>query len=284
MKTSAPFALSLDRSSTDVQVTEPGADELRQGLADCAFVGFYQPQLSLKNGTICGLEVLARWQHPHKGLLTPGDFLHALEHHNLMNQLFLRLFEQGLALRQKLACLNLPLTMSFNLQPSQLSNPMLSQAIKVLLRVHECPAQRITFEITETGTLDTCSIVMSNLVQLKLLGCGLSMDDFGTGFSTLERLCDVPFSELKLDASFVQKLETHSACKAIITRTVSLAASLGLSLVIEGVETTAQLKQLEALGVCTVQGDAIAPPMAASALLPYMLEYIAGFRVVLTSV
>lgn len=282
MKTSA--ALSLSQIPSAPKVQEPDAQELRQGLADHAFVGFYQPQLSLKTGTISGLEVLARWRHPHKGLLTPGYFLQALERHDLMDELFLRLFEQGLILRQKLASLNLPLTMSFNLQPSQLSNPILSQAIKVLLRAHECPAQSIIFEITETGTLNPCSVAMNNLLQLKLLGCGLSMDDFGTGFSSLERLCDVPFTELKLDAGFVHKLDTHSACAAIVTHTISLAASLGVSLVIEGVETPAQLKRLKTLGVSIVQGYAIAPPMADTALLPYILEYIAGSQVVLTSV
>lgn len=282
MKTFA--ALSFSQIPATLQAPEPDAEALRQGLADHAFVGFYQPQLSLSKGTITGLEVLARWRHPDKGLLTPGYFLRALERHDLMDELFLRLFEQGLVLRQKLAILNLPLTMSFNLQPSQLSNPMLSQAIRVLLDAHDCAAHNIIFELTETGTLNPCSVAMSNLLQLKLLGCGLSMDDFGTGFSSLERLCDVPFSELKLDAGFVHKLDTHSACTAILTHTVSLAASLGMSLVIEGVETPAQLKRLKGLGVSIVQGYAIAPPMADTALLPFILECIAGSRVVLTSV
>lgn len=280
MKTSA--VLSLSQAAPKVsRARRTGAAPRVGGSRVC---GFLPTSAFAENGHDLRLEVLARWRHPEKGLLTPGYFLQALEHHDLMDELFLRLFEQGLILRQKLASLNLPLTMSFNLQPSQLSNPILSQAIKVLLRAHECPAQSIILEITETGTLNPCSVAMNNLLQLKLLGCGLSMDDFGTGFSSLERLCDVPFTELKLDAGFVHKLDTHSACTAIVAHTVSLAASLGVSLVIEGVETPAQLKRLKTLGVSIVQGYAIAPPMADTALLPYILEYIADSQVVLTSV
>lgn len=284
MKTSASITPSLFEIVRPLSITEPDVDALRQGLSENAFVAFYQPQLSLKKGTIVGLEVLARWKHPQQGMLTPAYFLQALERHDLLDELFLRLFEQGLVLRARLASQNLALKMSFNLHPSQLSNPILNQAIKVLLRAHQCPADAITFEVTEAGSLDLCGTTMDNLLQLRRLGCGLSMDDFGTGFSSLERLCDLPFTELKLDASFVRKLGTHSACTAIIAHTVSLAESLGLSLVIEGVEHPAQLKKLSEMGCTLVQGYAIAPPMADTSMLACILEHLAGSRMILKSV
>lgn len=274
MEASTHRALNLKNILTTDNLTEPDAYELRQGLANAEFKGFYQPQLSLTKGTICGLEVLARWLHPQKGLLTPANFICAMERYNLIDELFLRILEQGLILQKKLTSLNLPLTMSFNLQPSQLRNPILSQAIQVILSEHESPAQNIIFEITETGVLTLCSVSMNNLVQLRILGCGLSMDDFGTGFSSLERLCDVPFTELKLDAGFIRKLDTHSACTAIVTHTISLAASLSKSLVIEGIETQVQLKQVKALGAFIAQGYAIAPPLADAELLPYILDML----------
>lgn len=284
MKTFALITPCVSQTSRDLSAQEPGAVELRRGLSDDAFVAFFQPQLSLKTGAVTGVEVLARWRHPRKGMLTPGYFLEAIERHGLLDELFLRLFEQGLVLRQKLASLNLPLKVSFNLQPSQLNNPLLIEAIKVLLRTHLCPAHAITLEVTETGTLNLSGASMNNLLQLKQLGCGLSMDDFGTGFSSLERLCDVPFTELKLDASFVRKLDTHSSCKAIIRHALSLADSLGLTLVVEGVETLTQLNRLKAKGCTTIQGYVIAPPMTDNSLMLYILEHHANNRVKLTSV
>jgi EAL domain-containing protein (putative c-di-GMP-specific phosphodiesterase class I) len=284
MNTFALITPNLGQVSRLSQKDAPGEMALRRGLSDGEFVAFYQPQLSLKKNTVIAVEALARWRHPQQGLLTPAYFLDALERHGLLDELFLRLFEQGLVLRRKLACLNLPLNMSFNLHPTQLNNPMLIEAIKVLLRAHECPAQSITFEITETGTLELSSVVTHTLLQLKGLGCGLSMDDFGAGYSSLQRLCDMPFSELKLDASFVNKLDTHSPCKAVITHAIGLAEALDLSLVIEGVETPTQLRQLKAMGCSMIQGYAIAPPMAENALLPYLLDPLCDSPIALACV
>ncbi|OIN46422.1 hypothetical protein BLL37_16280 [Pseudomonas azotoformans] len=281
------FALitpNLGQVLRPAQEQQPDESALRRGLSEGEFVAFYQPQLSLKKNTVIGVEALARWRHPQQGLLTPGYFLEAIEHHGLLDELFLRLFEQGLVMRRNLACLNLPLNMSFNLHPAQLNNPMLVEAIKVLLRANECSGHSITFEITEAGILDHTHVVTHNLSQLRTLGCGLSMDDFGTGYSSLERLCALPFSELKLDASFVHKLDTHASCETIITHTVALADALGLSLVIEGVETLAQLNRLKAKGCSIIQGYVIAPPMADNALLPFLLDQLSIPRVVLTSV
>lgn len=283
MKTLA-LITSFGQVSAPLPPQELDLAALRQGLSDNAFVAFYQPQLSLKTGTIAGLEVLARWNHPEKGLLTPGHFLEAIERFDLLDELFLRLFEQGLVLRKKLESVNLPVTMSFNLHPSQLSNPMLNKAINVLLRTHQCRADAVTLEITETGTLNLSDVVMDNLLQLRQMGCGVSLDDFGTGFSSLERLCDLPFSELKLDAIFVRRLDTHPACATIVTHAIGLASALGLSLVVEGVESQRQLKQLSAMGCSIVQGYAIAAPMADDALQCFMLKPATSARVALKSV
>lgn len=284
MKILASINPLLSQTPPSLPAQAPDAPQLRQGFSANEFIPFYQPQVSLKRNQVVGVEVLARWQHPGRGLLTPGYFLNAIERHGMLDELFLRLFEQGLVLRQRMARLSLPLKMSFNLQPSQLGNPMLVEAIKVLLRAYDCSAQVITFEITESGTFTPSRAVQHNLLQLRHMGCGLSMDDFGTGFSSLERLCDIPFTELKLDSSFVQKLDTHSSSTAIITYTTALADALGLSLVIEGVETLAQLKKLKGMGCSTIQGYAIAPPMPDTALLPYMLENLPSAQVKLTSV
>ncbi|WP_426128944.1 EAL domain-containing protein [Pseudomonas sp. DWP1b1] len=261
----------------------PDEMELRRALSDSEFVAFYQPQFSLEKNIVVAVEVLARWRHPQRGLLPPGYFLEAIEHYGLLEELFLRLFEQGQIMRRKLECLNLPLKMSYNLHPRQLNNPILIDAIKVLLKAHECPAQSITFEITETSPLELTHVVTRNLLQLRATGCGLSMDDYGAGYSSLERLCDIPFNELKLDASFVRKLETHAPCKSVITHTVTLADSLGLALVIEGVETLTQLNWLKAMGCSMIQGYVIAPPMDDKELLSFLLENLSGSRVVSAS-
>ncbi|MCE4052252.1 EAL domain-containing protein [Pseudomonas sp. Au-Pse12] len=250
----------------------PSIEEIRNGLHRREFIAYYQPKLSLLNGSLAGAEVLARWDHPQRGLLAPGMFLPGVFQDNLLPALFSQIFEQGLRLNQSLSALSMPVELAFNLQPEQLSCPRFSTLISTWLSEYRCPPTHIMFEITETGSIHLPTISLRNLLQLRLAGCGLSMDDFGTGFSSLERLCDLPFNQLKLDGSFVRKLEANPACRAVVENTVRLASTLGLSLVVEGVETPAQLQQLKALGCTLVQGFAIARPMPEAHFISYCLH------------
>ncbi|SEP69045.1 EAL domain, c-di-GMP-specific phosphodiesterase class I (or its enzymatically inactive variant) [Pseudomonas sp. NFPP19] len=259
-------------SFSPVPLAAPSADEVLLGLRRHEFVAYYQPKLSLLDGRLAGAEVLARWDHPEAGILAPEHFLPVMCQAGLVHMLFAQLFEQGLQLQQILAELSVTMELAFNLEPQQLSSPGFSKGVSDLLREYRCPAEGIMFELTETGSIHLPAVSLKNLLQLRVLGCGLSMDDYGRGFSSLERLCDLPFNQIKLDASFVRKLDSHPTCRSVVESTVRLAATLGLSLVVEGVETPAQMKQLKALGCPVVQGFAIGRPMPEQHLINYCLH------------
>lgn len=247
------------------------ADVIR-GLDNGEFEPYYQPKVALDNASLQGAEALARWNHPQLGVLPPSHFLHIMEHHSLLDRLFWQLFDQGLALRRKLAQKGIPLSFSFNLHPSQLASQTLTESIATLLVPFQVPSSSITFEITETSLISAPASSLENLVRLRVMGCGLAMDDFGAGYSSLDRLCELPFSQIKLDGTFVRKMGHHPRSSAIISYTVALARSLGMSLIIEGVETREQQERLLELGCDIAQGFVFARPMPESHFIAYCIR------------
>lgn len=247
------------------------ADVIR-GLDNGEFEPYYQPKVALDNASLQGAEALARWNHPQLGVLPPSHFLHIMEHHSLLDRLFWQLFDQGLALRRKLAQKGIPLSFSFNLHPSQLASQTLTESIAALLVLFQVPSSSITFEITETSLISAPASSLENLVRLRVMGCGLAMDDFGAGYSSLDRLCELPFSQIKLDGTFVRKMGYHPRSSAIISYTVALARSLGMSLIIEGVETREQQERLLELGCDIAQGFVFARPMPESHFIAYCIR------------
>ncbi|MCO7578484.1 MULTISPECIES: EAL domain-containing protein [Pseudomonas chlororaphis group] len=247
------------------------ADVIR-GLDNGEFEPYYQPKVALDNASLQGAEALARWNHPQLGVLPPSHFLHIMEHHSLLDRLFWQLFDQGLALRRKLAQKGIPLSFSFNLHPSQLASQTLTESIAALLVLFQVPSSSITFEITETSLISAPASSLENLVRLRVMGCGLAMDDFGAGYSSLDRLCELPFSQIKLDGTFVRKMGHHPRSSAIISYTVALARSLGMSLIIEGVETREQQQRLLELGCDIAQGFVFARPMPESHFIAYCIR------------
>lgn len=247
------------------------ADVIR-GLDNGEFEPYYQPKVALDNASLQGAEALARWNHPQLGVLPPSHFLHIMEHHSLLDRLFWQLFDQGLALRRKLAQKGIPLSFSFNLHPSQLASQTLTESIAALLVLFQVPSSSITFEITETSLISAPASSLENLVRLRVMGCGLAMDDIGAGYSSLDRLCELPFSQIKLDGTFVRKMGHHPRSSAIISYTVALARSLGMSLIIEGVETREQQERLLELGCDIAQGFVFARPMPESHFIAYCIR------------
>ena len=125
--------------------------------------------------------------------------------------------------------------------------------------------------MTETGTLDPGSISLENMVRLRMMGCGLSIDDFGGGYSSLQRLCSLPFNEIKIDAEFIRDLSSEPRSRAAISSVLSMARELNIGVVIEGIETVEQRDILISLGCETGQGYLLAHPMPAHNLLPWLI-------------
>lgn len=253
------------RSRTDDQRPSGGKlfdeKELKHAVYAKEFKAFFQPKFNLITGVVDSFEVLVRWEHPRIGMLSPADFLPFLHSFNLMDELLFTLMEQGLAFLLKVPLIEGKLGLAFNVQAEQFSNPDLVTRITELLDKYEVSASRLTFEITESGLLESSPTVLKSLIHLRMMGAGLSIDDFGTGFSSLERLCQLPFTEIKLDAGFIRDLETSISNSAVVSSTLALGNTLNMSVVVEGVETECQRRLLIKLGCTHAQGYLCARPM-----------------------
>lgn len=244
--------------------------QLKQAIVSHELKAFYQPKFNLITGDVQSFEVLARWEHPQYGLLPPADFLPMLINFNLMDELLFAQIEQGLAfLRDALSEGHL-LSLSFNVQPEQFSSSSLISHLRELLEYYDIPASRLTFEITESGLLEVSPTLLENLIRLRMMGVGLSIDDFGVGYSSLERLCQLPFTEIKLDAGFTRDVDTNVSNRAVISSTLALGAALNMSVVIEGVESESQRQCLIKLGCSQAQGYLCAAPMSAKRLMLWL--------------
>lgn len=231
---------------------------------------YYQPKICLKTHRILGVEVLARWQHSEQGLLLPALFLEVIEQDKLHTQLFECLLEQGLKLHKYLYSIGESLIFAYNIEASQLKvEGFASNLIKQVRKVG-LPARFITLEITEKQplTLDMASI--DNITTLVRSGVGLSLDDFGSGFSSIARLAQLPFNQIKLDAGFVAQSLGFKESR-IIESIVSLASSLNLEVVAEGVETDKQRKHLIEMGIDAAQGYLFHKPMDGAALVKVLV-------------
>ncbi|MDP9502278.1 EAL domain-containing response regulator [Pseudomonas protegens] len=265
--------LRHDLGSPLTRIAQPALSDVVRGLDNGEFEPYYQPKVALDTAALQGAETLARWNHPQLGVLPPSHFLTIMEDHNLLDRLFWQLFDQGLALRSKLARKDLALNFSFNLHPAQLASPTLTESVTSLLTLFQVPSSCITFEITETCVLGASACNLENLVRLRLMGCGLAMDDFGAGFASLQRLCELPFNQIKLDGNFVRKMKHHPASRAIIRYTLALGDALGMKVIIEGVETHEQQEQLLQLGGALAQGFLFARPMPESHFIAYCSKH-----------
>ncbi|MHC8318557.1 EAL domain-containing response regulator [Pseudomonas sp. LB3P31] len=245
-------------------------EEVSAALNGGQIQSWYQPKFHLQTGQVCGVEVLSRWLHPVRCVLSPAVYLPILERYGHMDQLLFTQLEQALSLQQEAASRGFALNMAFNLQAAQLASSELTATIRRILVRHAAPGSGLTFELTESGLLEAPATSLENLVRLRMMGCRLSIDDFGAGFSSLQRLCKLPFSEIKLDAEFVRTLAHEPRCRAAISSTLALGETLGMSVVIEGIETDAQRLQLISLGCTHGQGYWYARPMSGEDLLAWL--------------
>jgi diguanylate cyclase (GGDEF)-like protein len=224
---------------------------------------FYQPIISLESGRIDGVEALLRWEHPERGLLLPGDFIHVAEETGLIVPIGAWVLDQ--ACRQVMRWqASMPelgrLRVSVNLSGRQLGHPKLVTDVReILVETHIDPSQ-VELEITESVLMDDVEMSEDTLRQLKKLGVKLVVDDFGTGYSSLSYLRRFPVDVLKVDRSFVDGLGSDPSDSAIVTAIVTLAHTLGLSAVAEGVETVDHLAELRRLHCDMAQGFHMARP------------------------
>ena len=228
---------------------------------------YYQPKFSLWTNEMTGVEVLSRWQHPLYGLIPAMAFMPVLERCGRLDELLFAQMHQALTLQQHVRASGMALNLAFNLHAQQLAQDVLSLQIKDVMAPFKAPRSSVTFELTESGMLEASASSLACLMRLRMLGCNLSLDDFGAGFSSLQRLCQLPFNEIKLDAEFVRGMTADPRCRAVIHSTLAMGDRLGMTVVVEGIETQEQQRQLLAMGCRVGQGYVYAQAMSGEQLL-----------------
>ena len=241
--------------------------ELRHALETDQLVPFFQPIVDTQTGVIRGVEALARWEHPERGLIPPGDFLPICEETGLIVPLGRRLLADACAQVQRWReWFGIDLRLSVNLSVAELDQPDLIDAVTAAL--HEAGAEPSTLclEITEHALMTEASHCLQNLAALDALGVALALDDFGTGYSSLAILRQLPIGILKIDRAFMTGDVLAAQDAAIIEAVIGLARALGLRAVAEGIETDAQWSELKRLGCEYAQGYFFSRPLRASEL------------------
>lgn len=236
------------------------AGQLSTALADGRIEPFFQPIVSLKDGHIVGFEVLARWFDPVRGDVSPEQFIPVADRFGLLDRLLDSLMRSACS-----AAGQWPHTLflGFNVSPTQLRDCELAARIAGAATDSAFPLSRVHIEVTENGFIDDLDQPRRTLEQLMSLGCLISMDDFGTGYSSLTWLSSLPFSKIKIDASFVLAMVEHRQSRKIVAAVVGLGHSLGLAVVAEGVETVAQAGLLRGMGCNLAQGFLFGKPTSA---------------------
>lgn len=236
-------------------------EELRVALLDDEqLTVYYQPKITATDGSVHSVEALLRWRHPHRGLLLPEEFLCAAERAGLMRQIANRTINLALKQARSWRDQGMALPVAVNLSTTNLLDLDLVSTIEGLLRTHGLPADALIVEITESALVDSARS-RHTVSALQALGVRISLDDYGTGWSSLARLQDVSVDELKLDRVFVSRLAHDPRSVAIVRSTVALARSLGADLVAEGVEDEVTLRALRRYGCTITQGFVHSPPL-----------------------
>lgn len=240
-------------------------DQILHGLQQKQFEPFFQPKVELATGRTIGAEALARWRHPEHGPVGPYAFIALLEQSGKIDTLTLVMLEAAADACRAWREHGLELTVSVNLSLVSLTDTTLADRITQTVRSAGLDPRHMILEITETAAMTEVAPALENLARLRMRGFGLSVDDYGTGFSSLRQLTRVPFTEIKIDQGFVTGCATNPSSRTIVESSVDMARRLGIKSVAEGVETRSDWNLLKAAGCDVAQGYFIARPMAAQA-------------------
>jgi EAL domain-containing protein (putative c-di-GMP-specific phosphodiesterase class I)/ActR/RegA family two-component response regulator len=246
------------------------AVEIALGLRNHEFAPWFQPKIDLQTGRVCGAEVLVRWCCPDIAPLPPDRFLGAISTGGLMRALTLGLAVRAAESLAQIGRRGNGFALSLNICPTLLDDPGFADALATALLSSGASPEEVILELTESAAARNQAAALENLARLRMRGFVLSIDDFGTGFSSLTQLVRMPFSELKIDRSFVSRIEMQGADRLLVDSTVALAHRLGLRTVAEGVETQAQLEYLQQIGCDMAQGFLFARPMPMADWLRWM--------------
>jgi len=250
------FDLSMER---ELQARNELENGLRGAIPRQEIVPYFEQQIDLSTGRLHGFEVLARWEHPQRGLISPELFIPIAEETGMIAELSLSIMRQAFVAARDWDPL---LTLSVNISPWQLKDPWLAQKVIKVLTETGFPANRLEVEITESSLFDNLALAQSIVGSLKNQGIRLALDDFGTGYSSLAHLRALPFDRIKIDKSFVSSIIANPESAAIVHAIIGLGASLNLPITGEGIEDAAIEERLRALGCSKGQGYHYGRPLS----------------------
>lgn len=235
-------------------------DELRAAIAGDELILHYQPIVQLPGRGLVGVEALVRWNHPHRGLLAPDLFVPLAEAHGLIEELTAFVLRTAIAQAARWEAQSFPLSVSINLSALNLVEPTFPEQVAALCREHGLPPERICLELTESATSRDPMALKTILSRLRLKGFRLAIDDFGIGYSSLMQLRGLPFSEMKIDKSFVGDMLRSEDASIIVDAILALAGAFRMAVIAEGIETEPQLSELIKRHCAMAQGYLLAKP------------------------
>lgn len=246
---------------------------IRRALEHNELTMYYQPQIDIKTGRICGAEALIRWNHPERGVLSPAEFLPFAEENGLMTAISDWMLEAVCRdMHERNEAGIEPIRISMNISPHYLDRGDFSDKMRRVLALFDIPAELIEVEITENVCIRNPQQVNDQLTNLCQIGVSVAIDDFGTGYSSLSYLHRFPIHTVKIDQSFVKEIQREDGHFPVVLAIISIAHGLGLNLVAEGVESEMQARYLEQCGCTTMQGYHYYQPLPASALFEILSQ------------
>lgn len=269
LKKYQPRTHSFSRSN-DSQFS---AKELIDALFDGYIVPYFQPKINVRNMSVDSVEVLARWEHPKQGLISPDRFLPIAYANNFIDAI------TRIMIRKSLQCLanwgdeGIDIGVAINVSEECINKIDFPEQINDLCALYNVPRSKVTLEVIESSILSNRQASLDVLTRLRLHDIGLSIDDFGTGFSSFTQLKTVPFTELKIDRSFVHGAKDNAASYAILESSAELAKKLNMKIVAEGVENKQDFDVAKDVGSDLIQGFYIAKPMSEKDFLEWITTW-----------
>lgn len=247
-----------------------GPDELHQAITNNELLNYYQPQVDISSGKVVGVESLVRWLHPKDGMVFPDQFISTAEEHGLIDDLTRTVLSNALEQAQSWHNSGLALHVAVNVSMDNLMTLDFADHVASEIKKAELPPTNIILEVTESRLMKDPLKPLDILARLRLKHIHLSIDDFGTGHSSLAQLRDIPFDELKIDQGFIHGAHDQSHLRAIVEASIGMAQHLGMKTVAEGVEDQMDWKFLQTTGCDYAQGYFIAKPMPADQIVPWI--------------
>ncbi|RLJ18150.1 hypothetical protein DJ030_12180 [bacterium endosymbiont of Escarpia laminata] len=255
-------------------LASPSEQELQHAIDNGELEPYFQPQVNFSDNSLVGVEALIRWRHPAHGLLMPDIIIPLAEQSGLMDKLSAEVLQQAFKQVSEWMAAGLKTLVAINMAPCNFKDLNLPELIDVKIRQYGLGPDQVTLEVTETTLMQELIKSLDILTRLRMKQIKLSIDDFGTGYSSLQQLHRIPFSEMKIDKSFVMRATSDKEALAIVKMTILLGHELGMKVVAEGVENQATWDLLSDLGCDVAQGYFIAKPMPGGQLPEWVRNHL----------